>query len=64
MKETEATKDQKIECTYYWIINGRDVGVCKYCGEVKDFRKELKMVEEGIREASAGQQGQTARELI
>lgn len=25
------------KCTHYWIIDHRDVGTCRYCGEVRDF---------------------------
>jgi len=24
-------------CTHYWLIDDRNVGVCKYCGRVKKF---------------------------
>ncbi|GAJ04299.1 unnamed protein product, partial [marine sediment metagenome] len=26
-------------CIHYWIIDSKDVGRCKRCGKVKDFRK-------------------------
>ena len=29
---------EKGECRHYWLIDSNDVGVCKYCGQKKDFR--------------------------
>lgn len=29
-------------CTHYWDINSNNVGLCRYCGAVRDFGKELK----------------------
>ena len=26
------------ECRHHWLIDSNDVGVCKYCGQKKDFR--------------------------
>ena len=28
----------KKNCVHHWKINEYDVGVCKYCREVKDFK--------------------------
>lgn len=25
------------ECVHHWVINNRDVGTCRKCGEVRDF---------------------------
>jgi len=25
------------KCVHYWVINDRDVGTCRKCGEVRDF---------------------------
>jgi len=25
------------KCVHYWVIDNRDVGTCRKCGEVKDF---------------------------
>jgi len=25
------------ECKHYWVIEDKDVGVCKYCGRQKKF---------------------------
>lgn len=41
MKEKILKKIEKEQCHHYWVIevaNGpRSVGVCKYCGEKKEF---------------------------
>ena len=36
------------QCTHYWIIDCRDVGICKYCGEGKDFGKLQREVQPNI----------------
>lgn len=28
-------------CLHYWIIDGVNVGQCKYCGAIKDFGRLL-----------------------
>ena len=33
-----ATKEEaRARCRHYWLIDGRNIGVCKYCGSVKKF---------------------------
>jgi len=34
-----AMEVMKRNCIHYWVIDCNDVGVCRCCGEVKDFRK-------------------------
>lgn len=31
----------KGNCTHYWVIDSSNVGVCRYCGEVRDFNRLL-----------------------
>ncbi|GAI42651.1 unnamed protein product [marine sediment metagenome] len=35
----------KGKCTHHWIIDSEDIGVCKHCGEVKDFGKLQRKVD-------------------
>ncbi|NLE09493.1 MAG: class I SAM-dependent methyltransferase [Dehalococcoidales bacterium] len=30
------------ECTHHWIINSREIGVCRLCGRVRNFKKIMK----------------------
>ena len=30
-------KRENSKCHHYWVINDRDGGTCRKCGEVKDF---------------------------
>jgi len=29
----------KDNCTHYWVLDSKDIGVCKYCGKKRDFRR-------------------------
>ena len=29
----------KDKCTHYWFLDSKDIGVCKYCGRKRDFRR-------------------------
>jgi len=29
---------EKDNCTHYWVLDSKDIGVCKYCGKKRDFR--------------------------
>lgn len=31
-----------LKCIHHWIIDSCNVGLCKYCGEVRDFEKMRK----------------------
>jgi len=39
---TQEAKNPKCP-PHHWIVNWDDVGVCKYCGTVHDFGKELRL---------------------
>lgn len=28
---------EKMPCVHYWVVDNKDIGTCKYCGEVRDF---------------------------
>ena len=32
-----AKEQTGVRCAHYWLIDGRNIGVCKYCGDVKKF---------------------------
>ena len=32
----------KDKCTHYWVLDSKDIGVCKYCGKKRDFRSLLR----------------------
>jgi len=36
----EATEE--VKCTHHWVIDSYNVGICRYCKQVKDFSKFLK----------------------
>ncbi len=41
------------QCIHYWIIDNRDVGRCRYCGAVKDFRGVLENQSEELSQRQA-----------
>ena len=45
----------KPNCVHYWIVDGRNVGTCTKCGEVRDFAKlrNDKHLQDAIRVAAA-----------
>ncbi|GAH96265.1 unnamed protein product [marine sediment metagenome] len=45
--------DTEKKHVHYWIIDSEDIGRCKYCPAVKDFRKLQK---KGLRELTEKQQ--------
>ena len=49
------------DCTHHFIIDSDNVGVCRYCGEVKDFGRLLQR--EGVF-AAAGRRGAKARKEV
>lgn len=38
------------QCVHYWVLDNRDVGRCRYCGAVKDFRALLGEQNEELRQ--------------
>ena len=43
-------------CIHYWILDSKDVGRCKYCGKVRDFRKlrQEKSKHKGLKSRKSG----------
>ena len=33
-----------MKCVHHWIIDTHNRGQCKFCGEYKDFREDIKRV--------------------
>ena len=48
-------------CTHHFIIDSNNIGVCRYCGEVRDFNRLLQR--EGVF-AVAGRRGAKARKEV
>jgi len=44
---------EKSKCIHYWVIDSNNIGVCKYCGLKRDFRKLRQKQREKISEKQA-----------